>query len=183
VTAPRALLRALLVLLALLVAAACGAAPDPAPTPVVLSSSVTGAPGDGPAGRTSASADGTAGGGPEEAAVREVFHRYYALLLDRDFAGACALNAPETTAMLLDGARAGGLPAGTCEEALRAVYAAPATAASADATARTAEVLEVAVTGDAATVTWVGELSGERRTIVSGMRRIDGGWKVADARQ
>jgi hypothetical protein len=178
VAAPRALLRGLLLLPALLVAA-CGAAPGPAPTPLALSSSVTDAPADGSASRASTPGDGTTG--TDEAVVGEVFHRYYALLLDRDFAGACALHAPETTGLLLDGARARGLPAGTCEEALAAVYAEPGTAGTADATARTARLREVRVTGDAATVTWVGELSGERRTVVSGMRRIDGVWKVADA--
>jgi hypothetical protein len=155
---------AVLALPALLVTACVGAAPvDPllaAPPP---------APGGG-------------GSSPlDEAVVGETFRRYTALLLERDFAGTCALNAPETTGALLEDVRSRGLPANTCEEAMTAVYAAPGAARVADGIARTTEVQRVAVTGETASVTWSGESAGQRRTVTTGMRRIDGRWTVVDA--
>jgi hypothetical protein len=125
---------------------------------------------------------GASGASPvDEAAAGAAFRRYSALLLERDFAGTCALNAPETTATLLEDARSRGLSASTCEEAMAAFYAAPGAARVADGVARTTEVQEVAVVGDTASVTWSGEAAGQRRTVTTGMRRIAGRWLVVDA--
>jgi hypothetical protein len=157
-----------------LLLAACGTAPDttqaaaaPADAPV-LAPPTPGAP----ATDTAAPDD--------ETAVEQSLRRYYAAVLERDFAAACALNAPESIETLLDNARSEDLPATTCEDALAAIYAVPGAAEVADGIARTTRVEDVAVTGDTASVTWSGEVAGERVTVTSDMRRVDGAWKLVD---
>ena len=59
------------------------------------------------------------------AEVEQAFRGYYSALLARDFAAACAHNAPETTATLLRNLATQGVDAATCEEALATIYADP----------------------------------------------------------
>jgi hypothetical protein len=116
----------------------------------------------------------------DEAGVQTVFRAYHAALLARDFPTACALNAPETSAELVRNVNAGGGSAGSCEEALAAVYGGPG-ATVADEVSRTATVDDVAVDGDTAHLTWTFEASGGARTVDTGLRRIDGQWRLLDA--
>jgi hypothetical protein len=124
-----------------------------------------------------------AGCGPsetDEAGVQTVFRAYHAALLARDFPAACALNAPETSAQLVRNVNARGGAAGTCEEALAVVYGGPG-APVADEVSRTARVDDVAVEGDIAHLTWTFDASGGARTVDTGLRRIDGQWRLLDA--
>jgi hypothetical protein len=114
----------------------------------------------------------------ERAAVETVFRSYYQALLVRDYATACALNAPETNARLLEDVAAEGTPVATCEEALAAVYAIPGAAPVADAVGATAQVQDVAVAGDQATVSWSFEVQGRRQPVTTTLRRIDGQWRL-----
>lgn len=136
--------------------APAGAAPAPAPGPAPATSSATG----------------------EEAVVEDVFRRYYQALLARDFPTACRLNAPETTAALLENLAAQGVAAGSCEEAYGTILAVPAAAEAAAGIARTTRIQRVTVDGDSATVSWSAEAQGRRRTVDSGLRRTDGEWKL-----
>jgi len=121
-------------------------------------------------------------GGPavegDEAAVETVFRSYHQALLARDFATACALNAPETSAELVRNTNARGARAATCEQALTAVYDAPAAAAVADRVSTSAQVQEVAVTGDSAVVRWTFDDRGTPRQVDTGVRLIDGRWRL-----
>ncbi|MGE3286525.1 MAG: hypothetical protein AB7J32_10550 [Pseudonocardia sp.] len=124
-----------------------------------------------------------AGCGPSEAdgsGVQTIFHAYHAALLARDFPTACALNAPETSAELVRNVNAQGGAAGSCEEALATVYGGPG-ATVADEVSRTARVDGVAVEGDTARLTWTFAANGSTRTVDTGLRRIDGRWRLLDA--
>jgi len=113
-------------------------------------------------------------------AVEAVFHDYYEALLARDFATACAFNAPETTQQLLANLEARGITAATCEEALTAVYAIPGAAETVDKIVAGATVQGVTVSGDTATITWSAEVNGTRNSTTSQLRRIDGEWRLVD---
>jgi hypothetical protein len=134
--------------------------------PPASAAPTTAAPGGDPSGR--------------EAAVETVFRSYYEALLARDFATACALNAPETNQALLQNLAAQGGQAATCEEALSQIYAAPEAAALADGVASTAEIQDVTVEGETATVTWSAQVGEQRRTVTNELRLIDGQWRLLD---
>ena len=122
-----------------------------------------------------------AAGSDARAAVADVFQRYYRALLDRDFTTACALNAPETRAAMLDNLRAqGGIEAATCEDGFEKAYAVPGAAAVADRISSTARVGEVTVTGDRATISWTSDLQGASRAVTSQLRSVDGEWRLLD---
>ena len=170
VVLPAMTLRALpiagLAALACLTFAGCSsepATPDAGPAPTTAT-----APPAGPA-RTG-----------DEAAVEDVFHEYYRALLARDFAAACALNAPETTEQLLANVRSQGVTASSCEEALGKIYSLPGAAATADSIAHSASVDDVTVNGDQATITWSADINGARPTVTSGLRRVDGRWLLVE---
>jgi hypothetical protein len=112
-------------------------------------------------------------------AVETVFRDYYGALLARDFAKACTFNAPETTQRMLATLLESGITAATCEEGFTAVYAIPGTPETVERIAKGAEVKSVDVSGDAAGITWSAEVrQGDRRTVTSQLRRIDGQWRL-----
>jgi endonuclease III len=123
-------------------------------------------------------AGGCGGSGQsEEAAVETVFRSYHAALLARDYVTACSLNAPETSAELVRNVAAQGVGVRTCEEALAAVYGGPG-APVADQVSRTAKVEGVEVSDDTATLTWTFDDQGAARAVDTGLRRIDGQWRL-----
>jgi hypothetical protein len=150
------------------VLAGCGGgAAGPTPPAAPPAPAATTAPAEEPAGQARADVEG-------------VFRDVSQALLARDFPAVCAVTAPETTEELLAAARARGVPAGTCDEALTAIYATPATARIADRVVTGAAVQDVTVTGDDATVTWSADIAGGRPTLTTGLRRVDGRWQVTD---
>jgi hypothetical protein len=131
----------------------------------------------------SAAAPGPAGdaAGGAEAAVETAFTGYNRALADRDFGTACALNAPESVDVLLAGVEQGlGQRPADCVEAFEIIYATPGAAELADATTTSAVIQDVAVSGDTATVTWSAEVQGQRPTVTSDLRLIDGDWRLVD---
>ncbi|CAA9438347.1 MAG: hypothetical protein AVDCRST_MAG66-3776 [uncultured Pseudonocardia sp.] len=117
----------------------------------------------------------------DEEAVEASFNEYNAALAAEDFGRACALNAPESIETMLDAIeqQAGQRPT-DCVEALEGLYSNPATAEQVDAIATTTEIEEVAVTGDEAEVTWSADVQGQRPTVTSDLRRVDGNWLLVD---
>lgn len=122
-------------------------------------------------------AAGCGSGEGDEAAVETVFRSYHAALLARGFVTACSLNAPETSAELVRNVNAQGSSATTCEAALAAVYAGPG-AAVADRVSRSAQVQGVEVADDNATLTWTFDNQSGPQTVDTGLRRIDGQWRL-----
>lgn len=118
----------------------------------------------------------------EQAAVEAVFHGYYGALLARDFVTACALVAPEAVDRLLEQLAAQGTPADTCEAALGIVLARPEAAEYTDEIARTAQAHDIRVQRDDATITWSATVRGQTATATNVLRRIDGSWRLVDAR-
>lgn len=116
-------------------------------------------------------------GEADEVGVQTVFRSYHAALLARDFATACTLNAPETSAELVRNVNAQGGTALTCAAALATVYDGPG-AAVADEVSRSARVDGVAVDGDTARLTWTFRAGDTARTVDTGLRRIDGQWRL-----
>lgn len=153
----------------------CGGAPAPADPDAGASP----AP---PAGASAAPDQGTAGAaGGDEAAVETAFTDYNQALADRDFATACALNAPESVEALLSGVEQGlGQRPADCVAAFEIIYATPGAAELADGTTTTTEIQDVTISGDTATVTWSAEVQGRRPTVTSDLRLIDGGWRLVD---
>jgi hypothetical protein len=117
---------------------------------------------------------------PNAADAKDAFIAYYRALQDRDFAAACALNAPETTETLIANVRGSGIDTSSCVDAFTQIYNLPAAATQADEIARSATVEDVAVKGDIATITWSGRVSGKATTTTSKMRLLDGLWRVLD---
>ena len=117
----------------------------------------------------------------DEEAVETSFNDYNAALAAEDFAAACALNAPESIETMLDAIeqQAGQRPT-DCVDAFEALYTNPATAEQVDAIASTTEIQDVTVTGDEAEVTWSAEVQGQRPTVTSNLRRVDGNWLLVD---
>ncbi|MHA6794697.1 hypothetical protein ACVGVM_14485 [Pseudonocardia bannensis] len=146
----------------------------------VLTACSATAPGAADTPATSSAVPGEPAVSAEEAGVETVFHAYYQALLARDFATACALNAPETNQQLLHNAAAGGLQSTSCEDALTRIYAVPGAAETSDGIARSARVQDVAITGDTATISWDAETHGERRTARNIVRMIEGQWRLVD---
>lgn len=149
------------------------------PTPAGTDAAGTTTP---PAGGSTA-APGPAGGavGGDESAVETAFAGYNQALSARDFPTACALNAPESVEALLAAIEEGlGQRPADCVEAFEIVYAGPGTAEVADATTKTAQIQDVAVTGETATVTWSAQVQGQTQTVTSDLRLIDGNWRLVD---
>lgn len=121
--------------------------------------------------------DGTAA---DKAAVETVFHSYHQALLARDFATACGLNSAEASADLMRHVRAQGGRADSCEQALTTVYGSPAAAAVADGVSTSAQVRQVQVIGDTATISWTFDNQGNPEPVDTGLRRIDGQWRLLD---
>lgn len=116
-----------------------------------------------------------------EAAVETVFRSYHQALQARDFATACALNAPETNRKLIERVAARGIQVRTCEEAWAAVYVLPNAGRVADGVGRTAQVQDIAVDGDDATISWTFEQApGRRQPVETTLRHIDGQWRLLD---
>ncbi|WP_219419684.1 hypothetical protein [Pseudonocardia nigra] len=154
------------------------AEPAAAPPPAT---SVPATPPSGTADGSTGSGGTAAVGADDEAAVEIVFRSYYRALLDRDWQTACALSAPETQDALIENLRTqGGVTVGSCEEAFSTIYAVPGAAEIADEIAETAQIQDIAVTGDDATITWSAQSQGARPTVINGLRRIDGEWRLLD---
>ncbi len=151
---------------------------------VVLSACTAATGGNPAAAPPSAAPSATQPGGVtatgEEGAVETTFRSYYQALLARDFTTACALNAPETNAKLIENLAAQGTRTASCEEALTKIYGTSGAADIADAVANTAQIQAVTVDGDTATITWSAEVAGQRPTVTNTMRRIDGQWRLVD---
>ena len=121
------------------------------------------------------------GGGDARAEVEQAFKGYQTALLARDFPTACGYNAPESTQKLIASVATQGIQASTCEEALAEIYAESGAAEFADTIGRTYAIQDVQVDGDEATITWTATVDGSPDSATIGMRRIDGGWKLATA--
>lgn len=122
-------------------------------------------------------AEGTAA---DQAAVETVFHSYHQALLARDFATACGLNSAEASADLVRNVNAQGSRVDSCEQALTTVYGPPATAAVADGVSTSAQVQRIQVIGDTATISWTFDNQGHPESVDTGLRRIDGQWRLLD---
>jgi hypothetical protein len=120
------------------------------------------------------------GAGPaaDRVAAETVFRTYLRAVADGDFATACSLNAPETNRRLLDELARRGTPASGCEQAIATLYAGAGVAEGAATIADTLQVQRVDVTGDAATVAWSVEVSGQRPLVTNALRRVDGQWRL-----
>ncbi|GAA0941000.1 hypothetical protein [Pseudonocardia zijingensis] len=120
---------------------------------------------------------------PDPAADREaieaVFHDYYRALQAQDFPTACGYTAPETVSRLLADLHARGVEAATCEEGITAIYAIPENVRNVERTAQNAEIEEVEVNGDQATIRWTSRVEGETRPATTRLRRVDGEWKLS----
>lgn len=114
----------------------------------------------------------------DQAAVETVFRSYHQALLARDFATACALNAPDTNAALVRNVNAQGGRTTTCEEALTTLYAGPGAAAVADRVSTSAQIQQVTVGGNTATLAWTFDNQGRPETVNTGLRLIDGQWRL-----
>jgi ketosteroid isomerase-like protein len=163
-------LRPLLLVAAALVTTSCADTPQPpaaAPLPAASSPQQTSTPAPDPAA--------------DEAAVEKVYLDYTQSLVDRDFATSCGFLTQEAVEQMLEGAKAAGAEATTCEDTLGVLYAVPEAAELGDEVARTTEVESVEVDGDTATVEWSAELNGTRNSQSSDFERVDGGWRLAEA--
>lgn len=168
--------------LALAALAACAgpvAADGPAPPTSAVTPDATQPGGTTPGGTTpgdtgpgaappAGAADADVVSGAEEAAVEQTFRNYNEALLARDFAAACAANAPETSAGLIE-----ALGVGSCEEAFGVIYADGA-GEYLDAVVRSTTIQDIVVTGERATVSW----SADGHTSESAHRRVDGRWLI-----
>jgi predicted lipid-binding transport protein (Tim44 family) len=154
------------------VAAPSPAAPSPAPSPAPSTGSSR-----PPVAPVTAPAPGN-GSVADRAAVETVFRTYLRAVADGDFATACGLNAPETNQRLLDELARRASPAATCEQAIATLYAGAGVAQGAATIADTLSVQRVDVVGDAATVTWSVEVSGQRPVVTNALRRVDGRWRL-----
>ena len=120
-------------------------------------------------------------GADAKAEITETSQGYHTAVLARDYPAVCAYNAPEATERLLASVAREGVRADTCEEALAAVFEQSGGAETADGVARTAEIDEISVDGDRATVRWTATIEGTPTPTSWGMRRIDGAWKLVPA--
>jgi hypothetical protein len=116
----------------------------------------------------------------EEADVEKAFRDYHDALLQRDFTRACAHNAAETDQHLVDSLKAKGMTAASCEEGLDLLYQSPQTAAAADAISSGAEVDDVTIDGDKATIAWTYPAGAGRGKATSELRRDEEGWLLVD---
>jgi hypothetical protein len=114
----------------------------------------------------------------DRVAAETVFRTYLRAVADGDFATACSLNAPETNQRLLDELARRGTPASGCEHAIATLYAGAGVAEGAATIADSLQVQRVDVTGDAATVAWSVEVSGQRPLVTNALRRVDGQWRL-----
>jgi hypothetical protein len=157
------------------VLASCSSEVDGAPavegTPAPTAPTATAVPTSPPPG---------VGSEADRAEIEAVFQGYYEALLARDFTTACALNAPETTEALLADLASQGVQVGSCEEAFETIYATPGAPEVADGIAATAQIQDVRVDGDVATISWSAEVEGQRPTVTNDLRRIDGQWRLLD---
>lgn len=129
----------------------------------------------------SSAAPSTPAAGGDAAAVEAAFRGHNQALLARDFATACSLNSPETNQQLIQQASAGGGQVSNCEDALKKLYASPRGAAISDGIGRNAQIQDVQLHGDTATVTWSVQAQGRQSTTRTEMRRIDGQWRLVAA--
>ena len=157
------------------------APPSPAPTAVGPSAVASVEPSGPPVTPVTIPAPGT-GSAADRAAAETVFRAYLRAVADGDFATACALNAPETNQRLLDELARRGTPVATCEKAIAALYAGAGVAQGAATIANTLSVQRVDVDGDAATVAWSVEVSGQRPVVTNVLRRVDGQWRLLPTR-
>ncbi|GAA3234034.1 hypothetical protein GCM10017691_30190 [Pseudonocardia petroleophila] len=159
-------------LAALLTACSTGGTEAPAdPTPA--------APTAGAATAAPTATRGPGAVGPEEAAVEAALRAYQQAIATQDWPIACSLNAPETSAQLVAAVQAGGGQAGTCEEALAAVFGQPGAAETAVEAASSTVVDDVVVQGLNATIRWTSTRQGQSRTDGATMQLIDGQWRLA----
>jgi len=113
-----------------------------------------------------------------------MFANYREALLDRDFATACTLTAPETDRALIANLKKLKITVATCEAGFRWIYSPTrqggAAAKLADEITRTTRVSKITVTGQSATIVWSAKLDGRRVTVSHTARRIGGQWQLVD---
>lgn len=152
---------------------ACGADTDggqpPADAAGEPAAPSTGAP-PSPAEREPATA--------EEAAVEAAFRGWQQALAAKDFAAACGLNTTEANEALVGALTAGGAPVETCEEGYALVLNQPEALETSRVVAETAQVQDVVVEGENATVTWSAQVQDQRPTTENGLRLVDGQWRM-----
>lgn len=160
---------------------------------VLAGCTASGAPGTGPAtsiaptssagasGAATGGGEPTAGGGavgPIEASVEAALREYQAAIAGGDFATACARNAPETSAQLIELVNAQGAAIATCEEAFALVFAQPGAFEAARESADTTTVDDVTVEGETAIISWTSQVQGEPSTVRNTLRAVDGQWLI-----
>lgn len=144
----------------------------------VVAAAITGCGGAAPAPPPAATVEGT----PEDA-VRRAYLAYGESLLRRDFTAACGAVTDEAAATLISGAKAAGLPAGSCEEALGAVYAEPRRTELLDDSLRNIEITGVTVNGDTAVVDYASAAGGRPTGPLTIEATLVGGtWRFAAPR-
>jgi hypothetical protein len=119
-----------------------------------------------------------AGAASPESEVEAAFRGYYDAILVRDFETACGFNAPETNDQIVSTMEALGTTVSSCPEALEKTVEDSATAEALDTIAETAEVQEVTVTGETATLRWSADTEDGQSTTTTPLRRIDGQWSL-----
>lgn len=153
---------------------ACAGGTDTAPTATSTGATSTAASPTG-ASPTGAYSPVT----PDETAIAAVFRDHNEALLSHDFARACSFHDPVLDQQLVAQAAAGDGRIAGCEDALKAIYANPDAVAASDGIARTARITAITVGGDAAEITWSVENRGKQSSTTTGMRRIDGQWRLS----
>jgi hypothetical protein len=160
---PALLVRALLVPALIGVLAGCGASEEPAAAPATPP----------PAAATDTAPPAPVFTG-EQAEVEAVFRSYNQALVAQDYPAVCALNAPEANEAFLQAITEAGAPANTCEEGFALVFSDPQALGVARQIAETAQIQEITVEGERATIAW----TAGQESVSSGLRRIDGEWRL-----
>jgi hypothetical protein len=117
---------------------------------------------------------------------RETFEAYNAALAQREFGGACARPAPETTAKLRENVVEAGLKDAPedCSGLPDAIYTAtdqdPPQKKTLDEVVKTARIDSIRITGDKAVINWSATVQGNKTAIAQSARRVDGEWKLID---
>lgn len=124
-------------------------------------------------------------GGEEE--VREMFDDYTQALADRDWDEACDNLAPETTDKLKSNVAQLGVTQDApsdCEGLMNLLYDTidkdPTAKKTIDDITKSANVKEVKITGDSASVSWSATVNGTETPVTQSARIIDGEWKLID---
>ena len=138
-----------------------------------------------PAAKQTATATATAAAEGEEA-VTAMFDDYREALGARDWDRACSHLAPETTEKLQQNIKQLGVtdPPSECPALMDQLYTTidkdPAAKKTIDEITETAEVKDVKLNGEQASVTWSAKVNGQDTPVTQTARLIDGEWKLID---